>query len=148
MDGGKEGQASAWPALTFPKACPCTTCPLQGRGRDSVLRFPKAAGRPGLCIPARSEADECLNPETKGHPRPRGGPVRAPQLAQQEPASAGTSSVLSSLAIWLRHPSLLSYPSLGAVSFFHGFPQRKAECCFLQGGSRRWSREERRQHCW
>lgn len=80
--------------LTFPKACPCTTWPSAGQ-RQRLLSSdsPKAAGRPGLCIPARSEADECaLNPETKGHPRPRGGPVRAPSARAARACSAGTSS--------------------------------------------------------
>lgn len=153
MDGEKECvKFLPGLGLTFPKACPCMTWPSAGQ-RQRLLSSdsPKAAGRPGLCVPAHSEADECaLNPETKGHPRPRGGPVRAPSARAARACSAGTSS--SSPAGHLA-PTPLPAPCLLSgccVRFFHGFPQRqKAECRFLQGESRRWSREEGgRRHCW
>lgn len=79
--------------LTFPKACPCVSWPSAGQ-RQRLLSSdsPKAAGRPRLCIPAHSEADEfALNPETNGHPRPHGGPVRAPSARPTRACSAGTS---------------------------------------------------------
>lgn len=107
--------------LTFLKACPCMTWPsAEQRQRLLSSDSLKAAGRPGPCILAPSEADGfALNPETNGHPRPRGLPARQPpQLAQQEPAWLGPACLLQ-LVIWLRHPSLLPVSfSLGAVFIF------------------------------
>lgn len=57
MDGEKSVKFLPGLDLTFPKSMSLPRPgPLQGRGRDSCpSRFSEAAGRPGLCIPARSE---------------------------------------------------------------------------------------------
>ena len=85
------------------------------------------------------------------------GPSKTPWRARQSPLSSRSKSllcwdqlVLSSWPSGSDTPPCSLSPLWVLCSFFHGFPQRqKAECRFLQGESRRWSREEGgRRHCW
>lgn len=139
--------------LTFLKACPCMTWPsAEQRQRLLSSDSLKAARRPGLCILAPSEADGfALNPETNGHPRPRGLPARQSPLSSPNKSLLGWDQpVFSSWSSGSDTPPCSQSPSLWVLcSFFHGFSQRqKAECLLLQGESRRWSREEGgRQRC-
>lgn len=82
----------------------------------------------------------CSEPRDQGPSKTQWRARQSPLSSRSKSLSAGTSS--SSPAVHLaRHPSL-PVSSGCCVRFFMASLRGRGQCCFLQGESRHWSREE------